>query len=156
MIHHMVHTGSRSARRRRDKSSFFSKKLLPYQVLNSGRSFKATIIPAQQSFKLRFAGQVHVGTTFAGSSFHMKPVNETMCTRTILSFIWWSVNLGTFSWMMYTLSPSLLNSVLTEKCKQFIQRLPVFLQTKNCADRHCLPTAGDYTYWNKLPTIFAK
>ena len=50
----------------------------------------------------------------------------------------------------------MLLAVMTQKGKQFIQRLLVLLQTKNCADRHCLPTAGDYTYWNKLPTIFAE
>lgn len=104
-------TGSRSARRRRDKSSLFSMKHFPYQAGNSCRCFKATIIPAQQSFKLRLTGQVHLGTTLVESSFQLNPVKLTICTRVTFSFMWGSAPAGTCSWMMTTFSFSCLTSV---------------------------------------------
>jgi hypothetical protein len=102
-------TGSQSARRRRDRSSLLCVKHVPYHALNSGRSRRANMIPAQQSFTLRFEGQVHVGTTLSSVSLNKKPFKFTMWTRITVSFM--CCCMGTCSEIINTLSSSCLMSV---------------------------------------------
>jgi hypothetical protein len=51
---------------------------------------------------------------------------------------------------------SMIAAFQTEKGNQLVQRLPVLLQTENCANGYSPSAAGDNTNWNKLPTIFAE
>lgn len=102
-------TGSQSARRRRDRSSLLCVKHVPYHALNSGRSRRANMIPAQQSFTLRFEGQVHVGTTLSGVSFQSKSSRLTMWTRVTVSLM--CSDMGTCSKITNMSSFSFLMSV---------------------------------------------
>jgi hypothetical protein len=51
---------------------------------------------------------------------------------------------------------SLFVATLTEKGNQLVQRLPVLFQTENCANGYRFSAAGDNTYRNEFPTIFAE
>lgn len=51
---------------------------------------------------------------------------------------------------------SFIIAMLTEKGNQLVQRLPVLFQTENCANGYRFSAAGDNTYRNEFPTIFAE
>ena len=51
---------------------------------------------------------------------------------------------------------SMIAAMLTEKGNQLVQRLPVLFQTENCANWYRFSAAGDNTYRNEFPTIFAE
>jgi hypothetical protein len=50
----------------------------------------------------------------------------------------------------------MIAAMLTEKGNQSVQRFPVLLQTENCANGYRFSAAGDNTYRNEFPTIFAE
>ncbi len=79
----------------------------------------------------------------SGRGFESVHSEKTQLTFTVAQSELWTIN-------------SVLLAMQTEKGDQFVQRFLVLLQTKNRANGHRLPAAGDYTYWNKLPTIFAE